>query len=100
MNIMGQPHRKACKLNFHWKICGDFVKAPLQGSKILGAPFLHQVTQQVFVNGRGPLHPIPVVAKWVNIISRQFNVFILFIFFLFIYFFFEIYLFIYLFIFL
>ena len=24
MKIMGQPHRKACKLNFYWKICGNF----------------------------------------------------------------------------
>ena len=33
------PHRKACKLNFYWKICGNFFKGPpLQRSKILRAP--------------------------------------------------------------
>ena len=42
MKIMGQPRGKSGKLNFHWKICGNFSKAPLQGSKILRAPFLHQ----------------------------------------------------------
>ena len=36
---MGQPHRKACKLNFYWKICGNFFKPPpLQMSKNLRAP--------------------------------------------------------------
>ena len=39
MKITGQPHRKACKLNFYWKICGNFFSGPpLQGSKILRAP--------------------------------------------------------------
>ena len=33
LKIMSQPHRKACKLNFYWKICGHFFKAPLQGQK-------------------------------------------------------------------
>ena len=28
MKIMGQPHRKACKLNFQWKICGNFFQGP------------------------------------------------------------------------
>ena len=28
MKIMGQPHRKACKLHIHWKICGNFFKVP------------------------------------------------------------------------
>ena len=41
--IMGQLRRKAYKLIFYWKICGNFYsKSPLQGSKILRAPFLHQ----------------------------------------------------------
>ena len=40
MKIMGQPHRKACQLNFHWKICGNYLRPPLQGSNILRAlPF-------------------------------------------------------------
>ena len=34
MKITGQPHRKACKLIFSGP--------PLQGSKMLRAPFLHQ----------------------------------------------------------
>ena len=39
MKITGQPQRKACKLNFYWKICGNFFSGPpLQGSKILRAP--------------------------------------------------------------
>ena len=29
MKIMGQPHKKACNLKFHEKICGNFFKAPL-----------------------------------------------------------------------
>ena len=41
MKITGQPHRKACNLNFYWKLC-DFFQGPLHGSKILRAPFLHQ----------------------------------------------------------
>ena len=28
MNITGQPHWKACKLNFYWKICGNFFQGP------------------------------------------------------------------------
>ena len=40
MEIIGQSHRKACKLNFHWKICGKFFQgSPIQGSKILRPPF-------------------------------------------------------------
>ena len=43
MKITGQPHRKACKLNFPWKICGNFFQAPpLQGSKFEGPPFFNQ----------------------------------------------------------
>ena len=43
MKITGQPHRKACKLNFYWKFVIVFkLPPPLQGSKILKAPFLHQ----------------------------------------------------------
>ena len=39
MKIMGQPHRKARKLNFHQKIDGHFFQGPLlQGSKNLRAP--------------------------------------------------------------
>ena len=38
MKITGQPCRKACKLNFHWKICGNFFKAPLIRFKTLRAP--------------------------------------------------------------
>ena len=50
MKITGQPHRKACKLNFYLKICGNFLSRPLlQGSKILRPPFLHQAPQQVCV---------------------------------------------------
>ena len=34
MKIMDQPHREACKLNFYWKICGNFFKAqPYKGQK-------------------------------------------------------------------
>ena len=43
MKITGQPHRKACKLNFYSKICGIFFQGPtLQRSTTLRAPFLHQ----------------------------------------------------------
>ena len=63
MKIMGQPHRKTCKLNFQWKICGNFFQGPpLQGSKILRAPFcisptLTSVCEQslkfiIFLSGR------------------------------------------------
>ena len=50
MKIIVQPHRKACKLNFHWKISSNFFQCPLQESQILRAPFCIQ-PQQVFVNG-------------------------------------------------
>ena len=41
MKIIGQPHRKACKLSFHWKIVGIFFsRAPLQGSNILTCPLI------------------------------------------------------------
>ena len=35
MKIMGQPaHKKACKLNVYWKICGNFFsKAPYKDHK-------------------------------------------------------------------
>ena len=33
MKLMGQLHRKACKLNFYWKICANFLGTPLQGQK-------------------------------------------------------------------
>ena len=36
MKITGQPHRKACKLNFYWLI---FFKPPLQGQKFKGPLF-------------------------------------------------------------
>ena len=40
MKVMGQPHKKVCKLNFHWKICGNFFQAPsLQSSNLLRSPF-------------------------------------------------------------
>ena len=43
MKITGQPHRKACKLNFQWKNCGNFFQAPpYKGQKFSGPPFLHQ----------------------------------------------------------
>ena len=43
MKITGQPHRKACKLNFNGKSVVIFFSGPpLQGSTILRAPFLHQ----------------------------------------------------------
>ena len=29
MKIMGQPKRKACKLNFYWKICSNLFHGPL-----------------------------------------------------------------------
>ena len=54
MKITGQPHRKACKLNFYWKICGNFFQGPpYKGQKFQGPPFLHQAPPplQVFVNG-------------------------------------------------
>ena len=28
MKVTGQSHRKACKLNFYWKIFGDFFQGP------------------------------------------------------------------------
>ena len=43
MQNTGQSHRKACKLNCYWKICGTF-RATLQGSKFFEGPFLHQAT--------------------------------------------------------
>ena len=41
LKIMGQPHKTACMLNFHLKICNDFFfKAfPLTRAKILRDPF-------------------------------------------------------------
>ena len=44
-------HRKACKLNFYWKICGIFCQGPpLEGSKIVRAPpFLHQPPPHKFL---------------------------------------------------
>ena len=43
MKIMGQPHRKECKLLFTGKFVAIFLRPPpLQGSTILRAPFLHQ----------------------------------------------------------
>ena len=53
MKIMGQPHRKACKLNFYWKICNFFQGPSLQGSKILGTPLFASGPPplEVFVNG-------------------------------------------------
>ena len=35
MKITGQLHRKACKLNFYWKICAIFFQGPL----LLGQQF-------------------------------------------------------------
>ena len=53
MKIMGQPHRKSCKLNFYWKICGNFFQGPpLQGSKSLRAP--------LFASG----FPLTSVCEW------------------------------------
>ena len=54
MKIMGQPHRKACKLNFHWKICGIFSRPPplTRVTNFKGLPFwIRPLPQQVFVNG-------------------------------------------------
>ena len=43
MKITGQPHKKACKLNFYWKICGNFFQGPpLTRVKNFKGPFLHQ----------------------------------------------------------
>ena len=28
VKIMSQPHGKACKCNFYWKICGNFFQVP------------------------------------------------------------------------
>ena len=43
MKFMGEPHRKKCKLNLHWKMYGNFLPKPhLQGSKLFMVPFLHQ----------------------------------------------------------
>ena len=40
MKITGQPHRKACKLNFYWKICSNFIQGPsFKGQKFEGPPF-------------------------------------------------------------
>ena len=42
--MMGEPHTKVCKLNFHLKMCGIFFsRPPLQWSKLLGAPSFYQV---------------------------------------------------------
>ena len=51
MKIMGQPHRKACKLYFHCKIFVIFFQGPLTRLKNLKGPFLYQAPKQVFVNG-------------------------------------------------
>ena len=55
MKIMGQPHRKACKLHFHRKICGNFFEGPpLQGSTILRAPFLDSRAKAGIFQFRSP----------------------------------------------
>ena len=41
MKITDQPHRKACKLFFYWKILVFFQGPPYKGQKIKG-PFLYQ----------------------------------------------------------
>ena len=47
IKITGQSHRKACKLNYYWKICGNFIQGPLRSFKnVLRAPFLHQAPLQ------------------------------------------------------
>ena len=52
MKITGQPHRKACKLNFYWKICGIFFRpSPLTKVKDFKGPFSALAPLQVFVNG-------------------------------------------------
>ena len=52
MKSMGQSHRKAYKLNFYWKICSNFFRVPLQGSKILRTPFFTPaIPLQVCLNG-------------------------------------------------
>ena len=39
MKITGQPHRKACKLSFQWKICGNFFSgSPLTRVKHFKGP--------------------------------------------------------------
>ena len=38
LEIMGQPHRKACKLHFYWKICGILFQGPLTRVKKLKPP--------------------------------------------------------------
>ena len=38
MKIMSQLHRKACKLNFHWKICIFFSRTPLARVKHFKGP--------------------------------------------------------------
>ena len=46
-----QPHRKACKFNFYWKICGNFFKASLTRVKNFKGTLFAPGPQQVFVNG-------------------------------------------------
>ena len=54
MKITGQPHRKACKLIFYWKICGNFFQGPpYKDQKIFKGPpsCIRPPPLQVFVNG-------------------------------------------------
>ena len=52
MTIKGQSHRKACKINFYWKIYGNFSGPLYKGQHFLRAPFCTWPPLQVFVNGR------------------------------------------------
>ena len=74
MKITGQPHRKACKLNFYWKICGGLFSSPLQGSKMLRAPFCIRppsVCERSLIENRGQHakggRQDPSVACWLSL---------------------------------